>query len=95
MKLYEINNEEWEESIKYYYSSKKEYSKELFLNTVKNKEEIELDLTKFQSVTPYINLDLDDFFIKKIQIDLKEASIYLIIDEWNFKIIFIEITIIF
>lgn len=90
MKLYGINNEEWEENIKYYYSSKKEYSKELFLNMVKNKEEIELDLTKFQSATPYINLDLDDSFVKKIQIDLKEALIYLIIDEWDFKIIFIE-----
>jgi hypothetical protein len=97
VKLYEIKNEEWEESTKYYYSSKEEYSKETFLNMVKNKEDFELDLTKFQSATPYRNLDSDNFLSKKIQLDLKEvsiylkeASIYLIEDEWNFKTVFIE-----
>ena len=90
MKLYEIKNDEWEENIKYYYSSKKEYNREQFLSIVRYKEKDIPSFIDFEISITYKNLYLDDFLLKELKLNLENDIIYLIEDEWYFKAIFIE-----
>jgi len=94
MRSLEIENEQREEFIRYYYVAKKEMTKETFVTHVNEREGLNIIV---KGNLPGIDsdilemTDLKDFFDKEMNGELKLSGCT-IENEWNRKICFIETT---
>ena len=92
MNCFEIENEEWEELIRYYYSLKTKMTKEEFTTKINEKDNLNIILNdNMPSIDSSISdmSDFKDFFDKEISGEVKLYG-YTVENEWNYKICFIE-----